>query len=100
VVPSIEAPLELFCDNSGAIAQIKEPKARHKIKHMDRKYFIIRDFIEEGRIKLLKVDTGSNTLDPLTKPLSLVKSEVHFDFMGLREHGEWTEIIDCIRRQP
>jgi len=94
VVPSIEGPLELFCDNSGAIAQIKEPKAHHKIKHMDRKYFVIRDFIEEGRIKLLKVDTDSNTADPLTKPLSQAKSEVHFDSMGLKEHGEWIEIAD------
>jgi hypothetical protein len=74
VVPSIEGQLELFCDNSGAIAQIKEPKTHHKIKHMDSKYFVIRDFIEEGRIKLLKVDTDSNTADPLTKPLSLTKS--------------------------
>jgi hypothetical protein len=37
VVPSIEGLLELFCDNSRAIAQIKEPKVHHKIKHMDRK---------------------------------------------------------------
>ena len=94
VVPSVEGPLELFCDNSGAIAQIKEPKAHHKIKYMDRKYFVIRDFIEEGRIKLLKVDTDSNTADPLTKPLSQAKSEVHFDSMGLKEHGEWIEIAD------
>jgi Reverse transcriptase (RNA-dependent DNA polymerase) len=74
MVPSIEGQLELFYDNSGAIGQIKEPNAHHKIKHMDNKYFVIRDFIEEGRIKLLKVDTDSNTADPLTKPLSLAKS--------------------------
>ena len=94
VVPSSEGPLELFCDNSGAIAQIKEPKAHHKIKHMDRKYFVIRDFIDEGRIKLLKVDTDSNTADPLTKPLSQAKSEIHFESMGLRDHREWIETID------
>lgn len=33
-----------------------------------------------------------NIADPLTKPLSQAKGEVHFDSMGLRKHGEWTEI--------
>ena len=61
---------------------------------MDRKYFVIRDFIDEGRIKLLKVDTDSNTADPLTKPLSQAKSEIHFESMGLRDHREWIETID------
>jgi hypothetical protein len=64
------------------------------IKHTNRKYFVIRDFIEDGRIKLLKVDTDSNTSDPLTKSLSLAKSKVHCDSMGLREYEEWTEIIN------
>jgi hypothetical protein len=34
MVPSIEVPLKLFYDNSGAITHIKESKARHRIKIM------------------------------------------------------------------
>lgn len=91
VVPSRESPLELFCDNSASISQIKEPKSHHKTKYMDRKYFVTRDFIEEGKISLLWVDTNSNTADPFTKPLSQAKSEIHFESMGLQDHGEWLE---------
>lgn len=91
VVPSSESPLELFCDNSASISQIKEPKSHHKTKYMDRKYFVTRDFIEEGKISLLWVDTNSNTADPFTKPLSQAKSEIHFESMGLQDHGEWLE---------
>jgi hypothetical protein len=91
VVPSSEGPLELFCDNSSSISQIKEPKSHHKTKYMDRKYFVTRDFIDEGKIALLWVDTNSNTADPFTKPLSQAKSEVHFESMGLHDHGDWLE---------
>jgi transposase InsO family protein len=91
VVPSSEGPLELFCDNSASISQIKEPRSHHKTKYMDRKYFVTRDLIEEGKIALLWVDSNSNTADPFTKPLSQARSEVHYESMGLQDHGEWLE---------
>jgi hypothetical protein len=58
---------------------------------MDRKYFVTRDFIEEGKIALKWVDTNSNTADPFTKPLSQARSQVHFETMGLHDRGQWTE---------
>ena len=91
VVPSSEGPMELFCDNSASISQIKDPKSHHKVKYMDRKYFVTRDFIDEGKIDLLWVDTSSNTADPFTKPLSQAKGEMHFESMGLRNHVEWLD---------
>ena len=91
VVPSSQGSLELFCDNSASISQIKEPRSHHKTKYMDRKYFVTRDLIEEGKIALKWVDTNSNTADPFTKPLSQAKSQVHFESMGLRDYGQWPE---------
>ena len=58
---------------------------------MDRKYFVTRDLIEEGKIALKWVDTNSNTADPFTKPMSQAKSQVHFESMGLRDYGQWPE---------
>ena len=40
VVPVVTAPLKLFCDNGGAVAQSKEPQ---ETKHTDRKYHLIRE---------------------------------------------------------
>jgi hypothetical protein len=34
VVPSASSPLDLYCDNSGAMAQAKEHRARNKAKHV------------------------------------------------------------------
>jgi len=58
---------------------------------MDRKYFVTRDLIDEGKINLLWVDTNSNTADPFTKPLSQAKGEMHFESMGLRNHVDWLD---------
>jgi len=91
VMPTSARPLELFCDNSASISQIKEPRSHHRTKYMDRKYFVTRDFINEGKILLQWIDTHSNTADPLTKALSQAKSEIHFEAMGLQDHGGWLE---------
>ncbi|CAN6566755.1 unnamed protein product [Malus baccata var. baccata] len=44
VVPTITSPVTLYCDNSGAIDQAKEPRAHQKNKHFDRRFNIIRKY--------------------------------------------------------
>jgi hypothetical protein len=34
VVPSAFSPMDLYYDNSGAIAQAKEPRAHNRVKHV------------------------------------------------------------------
>ena len=36
-----QVPITLFCDNSGAVAQSKDPRNHKKRKHIERKYHII-----------------------------------------------------------
>ena len=43
VVPSASSPMDLYCDNSGAIAQAKEPRSHQKSKHILRHYHLIRE---------------------------------------------------------
>ena len=84
VVPDANAPVQLFCDNTGAIAQTKEPRAHHKSKHVLRKYHLVREMYNRGNIVVCKVDREANTADPLTKPLCLKKHDYHAENMGLR----------------
>ncbi|KAK3125126.1 hypothetical protein QOZ80_7BG0600470 [Eleusine coracana subsp. coracana] len=84
VVPSASSPMDLYCDNSGAIAQAKEPRAHQKNKHILRRYHLIRDIVARGDVKICKVHTDSNIADPLTKPLSQPKHEAHMRSMGIR----------------
>ena len=50
VIPSRQGLLELSCDNSTSISQIKEPKSHHKIKYFDRKYYEIKDIKEKTKL--------------------------------------------------
>ncbi|KAL0439194.1 UNVERIFIED_CONTAM: Retrovirus-related Pol polyprotein from transposon TNT 1-94 [Sesamum latifolium] len=70
VVPSVASPIELYCDSNGAIAQAKEPTPNQKFKHVERKFHLIRDIVERKDIKVCKIITDDNVVDPLTKPMS------------------------------
>lgn len=89
VVPSIVEPVELYCDNTGAIANAKDHRSSKRTMHIKRKYHLIRELVEQGDIKMCKVGTDSNTADPLTKPLPLVKHERHVRAMGIRVMRDW-----------
>ena len=68
VVPSITNPVDIYCDNNGAIAQEKEPRSHQRSKHILRRYHLIRENIERGDVKICRVPTDDNVVDPLTKP--------------------------------
>jgi hypothetical protein len=89
VVPSALGPLELYCDNNGAIAQAKEPRSYQKSKHVLRTYHLIHEIIERGDVKVCKVDTEANTADLLTKSLSQAKHTMHTSGMGIRFMRDW-----------
>jgi hypothetical protein len=84
VFPNASSPLNLYCDNNGAIAQAKEPRNHQKSKHVLRKFHLIREFVRRGEIKICKIHTDLNVADPLTKPLPQPKHEAHMRSMGIR----------------
>lgn len=91
VVPSINDPIPLFCDNTGAIAQAKEPRSHQKTKHIVRRYHIIREIVDRGDVEICKVGTDDNIADPLTKPLGKLKHEGHTRSMGIRPMPDWPQ---------
>ncbi|KAJ9544208.1 hypothetical protein OSB04_023915 [Centaurea solstitialis] len=66
---------DIYCDNSGAVAQAKEPREHHKSRHVLRKFHLIREIIGRGDVRICKIPTEENVADPLTKPLARVKHE-------------------------
>jgi hypothetical protein len=84
VVPSASNPMDLYCDNSGAIVKVKEPRAHKRAKHILRRYHLIHEIIGRGDVKVCKIHTDHNVADPLTKPLPQPKHEAHMRSMGIR----------------
>jgi hypothetical protein len=83
-VPSAFSPMDLYYDNSGAIAQAKEHMTHKKTKHVLRCYHLICEIIGRGDVKVYKVHMNHNVADPLTKTLPQPKHEVHMRYMGIR----------------
>ncbi|XP_074298800.1 secreted RxLR effector protein 161-like [Silene latifolia] len=90
VIPTISSPIDVYCDNNGAIAQAKEPRSHKKSKHIERRYHLIREIIDRGDVKICRVPTDANVADPLTKPLPQSKHERHRAVIGLRCINEWS----------
>ncbi|KAK1663046.1 hypothetical protein QYE76_051205, partial [Lolium multiflorum] len=91
VVPSALDPLVIYCDNMGAIANAQEPRSHKRLKHIKLRYHSIREYIEDGEVKICKVHTDLNVADPLTKALPRAKHDQHQNAMGVR-------INKCIQR--
>ncbi|KAK1665318.1 hypothetical protein QYE76_053477 [Lolium multiflorum] len=84
VVPSALDPLVIYCDNTGAIANAKEPRSHKKLKHIKLRFHSIREYIEDGEVEICKVHTDLNVADPLTKALPRAKHDQHQNAMGVR----------------
>ncbi|KAK1641803.1 hypothetical protein QYE76_059608 [Lolium multiflorum] len=84
VVPSALDPLVIYCDNMGAIANAQEPRSHKRLKHIKLRYHSIREYIEDGEVKICKVHTDLNVADPLTKALPREKHDQHQNAMGVR----------------
>ena len=89
VAPLINGSVLLYCDNTGAIAQAKEPKSHHRTKHILRRYHLVREIVERGDVNLQKIDGKENLADPFTKALSVKEFDYHKSKMGIRYCTNW-----------
>ncbi|KAH9753253.1 Integrase catalytic domain-containing protein [Citrus sinensis] len=85
VVPAVTAPLKLFCDNSGAVAQSKELRNHKKQKHIERKYHLIRDIVQRSDVEVSHIASQQNLADPFTKAIPGKPFNLHLESMGMRE---------------
>ncbi|GJZ55751.1 retrotransposon protein, putative, ty1-copia subclass [Tanacetum coccineum] len=84
IVPTINEPIRMFCDNSVALHFINEPGVQKGTRHYHRRYHYVRESIALGEIRFLKVHTDDNLADPFTKALSKGKLTQHARSMRLR----------------
>nr|GFC21545.1 putative retrotransposon protein [Tanacetum cinerariifolium] len=84
VMPSINKPINMYCDNSVAIIFANEPEVIKGARHFLRRYYYVREQVESGEIKLVKVHTDKNLADACTKALPRGKVNKHANGIGLR----------------
>ena len=63
------APISLLCDNQSAIRLVCNPEFHQRTKHIDVKYYFIREQQEGRKISIEYVSTQDQLADIFTKPL-------------------------------
>ncbi|GJY43585.1 hypothetical protein Tco_0431798 [Tanacetum coccineum] len=86
VVPTVQDPIEIFCDNKSAVALTKEPKDHGKSKHIERKYHFVRSKVEEGHVIVKHIRSEDNPADPFTKALAKSRHDEHARSIGLKDN--------------
>ncbi|RVW32450.1 Retrovirus-related Pol polyprotein from transposon TNT 1-94 [Vitis vinifera] len=85
VVDSISRPLKLFCDNSAAVTFSKNTRSISLSKHIDVKFYFVKEKVAETLIDIEHMSTKSMLADPLTKGLPIIVFQEHVSQMGLLE---------------
>ena len=83
---SVDDPIPLHGDNKGAIDLALNPVTGRRSKHIAIKHHVIREYIENGTIVLIRTPTLDMVADGFTKSLSRVLLEKHNNDMGLFGH--------------
>ncbi|GJS55889.1 hypothetical protein Tco_0629251 [Tanacetum coccineum] len=94
VVPTIEEPINMYCDNTRAITIANESGINKGARHFRAKVLYIREVIEYGDIKLEKVHTYDNLADPFTKALAFLKHLEHTNNIGMLPASSFMQVCD------
>ena len=85
VVADIYRPLKLYCDINLAVQYAHNNKSSGTAKHIDIKYYVVKDKVRNHVISLEHISTEKMLADPLTKGLPPNVFREHVASMGLRE---------------
>jgi hypothetical protein len=78
-------PTTLFIDNQSTIKIIDNPVCHFTTKHINIRYFKIRELVDSGEVKPKFVPTDDQLADSLTKPLLRTKLEKNRDSLGITD---------------
>ena len=63
----MSAPTVLHVDNSGAVELSKHHKSCNRSRHVQRRYFKVRELVASGEVDVRWIDTNENPSDLLSK---------------------------------
>jgi hypothetical protein len=83
VVDSIAKPLRIYCDNAVAVFFSKNDRYSNGAKHMELKYFVVKEEVQKQRVSIEHISTLLMVADPLTKGLPPKTFKEHANKMGI-----------------
>lgn len=79
--------VQMYGDNQGAIALVKNPHLHERSKHIDICYHFIRDLAEQKKLQISYIPTDEMIADGMTKPLQRVAFERFKKMLGVVDEG-------------
>ncbi|PRQ56536.1 putative RNA-directed DNA polymerase [Rosa chinensis] len=79
----VSGALKIFCDNVAAVFFAKNSKRSNNSKHIDLKYYSVRQRVDFGDIEVLNIDTEAQLADPFTKALTVASLQKHIKYLGI-----------------
>lgn len=79
----VERPLKLYCDNKSAVLYSNNNRSSTKSRHIDIKFLIVKERVQNGKIAIEHIGTNSMIADPLTKGLPPKVFHEHTTHMGV-----------------
>ena len=83
----LKYPIIVHVDNIGAVYLSKNATTGNRTKHIDTRYHFVREYIEDGIVKVVFVRSEKNDADLFTKNLNGETFKKHSKSIGL-EHEE------------
>ena len=82
----VKLPIILRVDNIGAIFMTENVSTSSRTKHVDVKYHFVREYVEDGFVKVIFVRSEHNVSDRFTKNVTGDIYDAHAaDYMAERE---------------
>jgi hypothetical protein len=85
VIDDINKPMRFYCDNNPAVQYAYNNRSSGAVKHIDIKYYVVKDKVRDHIINLEHISTEKMLMDPLTKSLPPNVFREHVASMVLRE---------------
>ena len=102
MVPTAQSAITLHCDNSGAVANAKEPRSYKRGKHIERKYHYLQEIVRRDDVKVSQITSEDNLADPFTKGLTRKIFARHVEGKEFRciascfeSKWEIVRVVDC-----
>ncbi|KAG8483132.1 hypothetical protein CXB51_022089 [Gossypium anomalum] len=83
ILENVKRPLKLFCDNKSAVLYSNNNRSSSKSKHIDIKFLVVKERVQNGQISIEHIGRNSMIADPLTKGLPPKVFHEHTAHMGV-----------------
>jgi len=77
-------PSKLYIDNQSAVQVAKNPEHHGRLKHLDLRYYWLRDIVALKKIEILYCPTNEMPADSLTKSSPKVRVNVGREMVGMK----------------